>query len=88
MTQWVLSKPAKKIPNSTWRGTFGTAEESVKCWKLLKQAASLQDAMLNWARTYNILAHDIPNDGRYDYGRYNLPWLLPADFSKIIGDMI
>jgi hypothetical protein len=30
----------------------GTAEESVKCWKLLKQAATLQDAMLKWAHKH------------------------------------
>jgi hypothetical protein len=66
----------------------GTAEESVKCWKLLKQAATLQDAMLKWAHTHNVVPHNIPYDGRYNYGPYTLPWLLPANFSRTIHDMI
>jgi hypothetical protein len=66
----------------------GNANESVQCWKLLKQVAILQDAMMYWGRIHNIQPHDIPNDGLYSWGWYNLPWLLPSDFSKVVRDRI
>jgi hypothetical protein len=61
-----------------------TTEEGAQAWEILKQAASLQEAMLESIRSGRLQAQPLVSDPCFDEYSYPLPCHLPASFAETV----